>query len=57
MRIGPLGLPELLILMVIILLIFGAKRIPEISRSMGSGLRLFKKGLIEDEETEPPKLS
>ena len=38
-----LGFPEVLIIMVIILLLFGAKRIPEIAGSMGKGIREFKK--------------
>jgi sec-independent protein translocase protein TatA len=38
---GNLGLPELLIIMVVILLLFGAKRIPEIAGSMGKGIREF----------------
>ena len=42
---GNLGLPELLIIMVVILLLFGAKRIPEIAGSMGKGIREFKKNI------------
>ena len=38
---GNLGFPELLIIMVVILLLFGAKRIPEIAGSMGKGIREF----------------
>ncbi len=44
---GNLGLPELLIIMVVILLLFGAKRIPEIAGSMGKGIREFKKSINE----------
>jgi sec-independent protein translocase protein TatA len=44
---GNLGLPELLIIMVVILLLFGAKRIPEIAGSMGKGIREFKKNINE----------
>ncbi|MGH7652976.1 MAG: Sec-independent protein translocase subunit TatA/TatB [Gemmatimonadaceae bacterium] len=40
-----LGFPELLIIMVVILLLFGAKRIPEIAGSMGKGIREFKKNI------------
>ena len=39
-----------LIILVIVLLLFGGSRIPEIMRGMGSGMREFKKGLREDEE-------
>lgn len=42
---GNLGFPEILIIMVIILLLFGAKRIPEIAGSMGKGIREFKKNV------------
>ena len=44
---GNLGFPELLIIMVVILLLFGAKRIPEIAGSMGKGIREFKKSISD----------
>ena len=44
---GNLGFPEILIIMVIILLLFGAKRIPEIAGSMGKGIKEFKKNINE----------
>lgn len=44
---------ELLVVALIILLIFGAKRVPEIFRSMGSGVNEFKKGLREGSEESP----
>ena len=40
--------PELIIILVIILLLFGAKRIPELARSLGRGKREFHKGASED---------
>ncbi len=59
---GNLGFPEILIIMVIILLLFGAKRIPEIAGSMGKGIKEFKKNINEatrelKSETQPPPLS
>lgn len=39
---GPIGLPEMLIILVIILLIFGASRLPEIGRGVGQGIKNFK---------------
>ncbi len=39
-----LGGGELIILLVIILVLFGAKRIPELARSLGTGMREFKRG-------------
>jgi sec-independent protein translocase protein TatA len=38
---GPLGFNEILIILVIILLLFGAKKIPELMRGMGKGMREF----------------
>ncbi|MCL4811751.1 MAG: twin-arginine translocase TatA/TatE family subunit [Vicinamibacteraceae bacterium] len=39
---GSLGLPEILIIVLIIILIFGASRLPEIGRGLGRGIRNFK---------------
>jgi sec-independent protein translocase protein TatA len=39
---GKLGVPELLIILVIVILIFGANRLPEIGRGIGKGIRNFK---------------
>lgn len=52
-----LGLPELLIILFIILLIFGARRLPEIGRSFGKTIAGFKKGMKEagEEETNEEK--
>lgn len=46
---GNIGFPELLIILVIVLLLFGAKRLPEIARGMGRSLSEFKKGIKEIE--------
>ena len=43
--IGNLGFPEIMIILVIVLLLFGAKRIPEIAGSMGKGIKEFKKNI------------
>jgi sec-independent protein translocase protein TatA len=40
-------MPELIIGLVVILLLFGAKRVPELARGLGSGVREFKKGTQE----------
>jgi sec-independent protein translocase protein TatA len=45
-----LGVQELLIILVIVVLVFGAKRIPEIMGGLGKGIRTFKKA-IDGEET------
>jgi sec-independent protein translocase protein TatA len=39
---GRIGLPEMLVILVIIVLIFGASRLPEIGRGLGKGIRNFK---------------
>ncbi|MFQ5674651.1 MAG: twin-arginine translocase TatA/TatE family subunit [bacterium] len=45
---GSLGLPELLIILVILLLLFGSRRLPELSQSIGQSIRSFKKGMVEN---------
>ena len=56
---GGLGMGEMLLIFLVVLLLFGAKRLPEIGRSMGRGLREFKSGVegkggesARDEEKE-----
>jgi len=56
---GNIGTGEIIIIAVVILLLFGAKRIPELMKGMGKGVRGFKDGLkgIEDDlnSDEPVK--
>ncbi|HEY3226214.1 MAG TPA: twin-arginine translocase TatA/TatE family subunit [Planctomycetota bacterium] len=52
---GPIGLPELVIILVIVLLLFGSTKIPQIMRGMGQGIGEFKKGLKDGNTEEPPK--
>ena len=54
MRLGPLGLPEILIILVVLLLVFGSRRLPEIASSMGKGIRSFKLSVTGEEEPENP---
>lgn len=49
-----LGAPELIIILVIILLLFGAKKLPELARTIGSSAKELKKGLKEDEDDKKP---
>jgi sec-independent protein translocase protein TatA len=49
---GSLGFPEVLIILFIIILIFGANRLPEIGRGIGRGIRNFKESVKESRENE-----
>jgi sec-independent protein translocase protein TatA len=44
---GNLGIPELIIILIIIIMIFGANRLPEIGRGIGKGIRNFKESTRE----------
>lgn len=46
---GMIGMQELLVILLVVLLLFGAKRIPEVMRSLGSGINEFKRGMREIE--------
>ena len=47
---GNLGFTEIMIIMVVVLLVFGAKRLPEIGSSIGKGIREFKRSLTDTQE-------
>jgi sec-independent protein translocase protein TatA len=48
-----LGVPELLIILLIIVVIFGASKLPQLGRGFGEGIRNFKKGLKDDSSIAP----
>ena len=50
-----LGVPELLIILAVVLLIFGSTRLPKLARSMGQASREFKKGLDEGDAERSDK--
>ena len=55
-----LGLPEVLIILVIVLVVFGPKRLPDLGRSLGSGMREFKDSITggsKDDDDEPSTLT
>jgi sec-independent protein translocase protein TatA len=49
--IGGIGMPELLVILVIILIIFGAGKLPEIGAGLGKGIKNFKKATSEPLES------
>lgn len=49
-----IGPTELIIVLVIVLLLFGARRIPEIARSIGSGAREFREGISGKADADAP---
>jgi sec-independent protein translocase protein TatA len=49
---GKLGIPELLIILVIVILIFGANRLPEIGRGIGRGIRNLKDATKNDQDKD-----
>lgn len=51
-----LGTQELVIILVIVLVIFGAGKLPQIGGALGKGIRDFKKGMDNDEDDGEPKV-
>ena len=49
---GRLGLPELLVILFIVILIFGANRLPEMGRGIGKGIRNFKDATKEPDDDD-----
>lgn len=50
-----IGVPELIIILVILLLIFGAKKLPDLARSIGSSAKELKKAMNDDDDKKPGK--
>jgi len=48
--VGNLGFTEILIILLVVLLLFGAKRLPEVGASIGKGIREFKRSLSETQD-------
>ncbi len=51
-----IGMPELIIILVIILIIFGAGKLPEIGAGMGKAIKNFKGATTEPDKKEPDKI-
>jgi sec-independent protein translocase protein TatA len=49
---GPIGIPELIVILFIIILLFGGKKIPEVAKSLGTGIAEFKKALSGKEKAD-----
>jgi sec-independent protein translocase protein TatA len=50
-----LGMPELVIILIIALIIFGAGKLPQIGEGLGKAIRGFRKSVSEQDKEEPPK--
>ena len=56
MNFGTLGFTELLMILIIVLVLFGARRVPEIGASIGKGIREFKKNIADvDRDVREPR--
>jgi sec-independent protein translocase protein TatA len=47
---GPIGLPEMLIILAIVILIFGANRLPELGKGIGAGIKNFKSSMSDKDD-------
>lgn len=54
MRIGPFGHWEILIILLIVLLLFGANRLPGMAKSIGQSVREFRRGIRDDDDDSTP---
>jgi sec-independent protein translocase protein TatA len=54
---GNIGPTEIILLLLVALLLFGAKRLPEIGRSLGTGMREFKDSVTGNSKPEPTHVS
>lgn len=50
-----LGMPELIIILIIVLVIFGASRLPQLGEGLGKAIKGFKKGISNDGQDEADK--
>ena len=52
---GRLGTGEIILLALVVMLLFGAKRMPDMAKSLGDSLHIFKKSIKEDEKAAAPQ--
>ena len=50
---GFIGAPQIILIVIVILLLFGGRKIPELMRGLGSGIKEFKDAAKDDDEQEP----
>jgi len=51
---GPVGPTELILIILIIVIIFGARKLPELGKSLGEGIKNFRKSISSKEKGPPP---
>ena len=51
---GPIGAWEIILILLLVVFLFGARRIPEIARGLGQGIRGFRSSLKGDDESDGP---
>jgi sec-independent protein translocase protein TatA len=52
-----LGTSELLVILLLVMVLFGASKIPQLGRGLGEGLRNFKRGMNGESDGDPPRTS
>ena len=52
---GPLGPQELILIFLIVIVIFGARRLPELGKSLGEGIKNFKRSVTKEKDDEEEK--
>lgn len=50
---GKIGPTEIILILAIVLLLFGGRKIPELMKGLGKGVKSFKDGMKEEDETQP----
>ena len=51
---GRIGAPELIIVLAVVLILFGARKLPELARSLGASAKEFRKGISDGSDNDEP---